>query len=90
MAQRVVCRGGRIRARQKKMLISLALSMPLTTTTVGAGAVARRLHEQRRQRGALVRHLDELDVRMAQPDALVPDFIGDAAPLRASSPARAR
>ena len=61
---------------QKKMLISLALSMPLTTTTVGAGPGALRRHEQRRQRGALVGHLDELDVRMAQPDALVPDLVG--------------
>ena len=43
------------------------------------GAVAGRLHEQRRQRGAFVRHLDELDVRLAQPDALVPDFIGEGA-----------
>ena len=37
---------------------------------------ARRLHEQCRQRGAFVGHLDELDVRLAQPDALVPDLIG--------------
>ena len=40
------------------------------------GPVAWRLHEQRGQGGALVGHLDELDVRMAQPDALVPDLVG--------------
>ena len=33
---------------------------------------AGRLHEQRRQRGAFIGHLDELDIRMAPPDALVP------------------
>ena len=58
------------------MLISLALSMPLSTTTVGAGPELWRLHEQRGQRGALVGHLDEFDVRVAQPDALVPDLVG--------------
>ena len=39
-------------------------------------AVTRRLHEQRGERGALIRHLDEFDVGMAQPDALVPDLVG--------------
>ena len=39
-------------------------------------ALHGRLHEQRGQGGAFIRHLDELDVRMAQPDALVPDLVG--------------
>jgi hypothetical protein len=34
------------------------------------------LHQKRGQRGALVRHLDELDVRVAQANALVPDLVG--------------
>ncbi len=35
-----------------------------------------RFHEQRRQGRALVGHFDELDVVMAQPDALVPHLVG--------------
>src|SRR5229473_869244 len=55
----------------KKMLISLALSMPLTMTTVGAGPST----------GALIGHLDELDVRMAQPDAGMIAAVGLASPF---------
>ncbi len=58
------------------MLISFALSMPLTTTTVGRGPGSGGLHEQRGQGGAFVGHLDELDVRLAQLDARVPDLVG--------------
>ena len=44
-------------------------------------ALNRRLHEQCRQRGARIRHLDELDVGMAQPDAGVVAAIGLASPF---------
>src|SRR6185503_3562683 len=39
-------------------------------------AIRGRLHEQRRQRGSLVGHLDEFDRRFAQADAGVPAMIG--------------
>src|SRR5580698_5972426 len=65
----------------KKMLISFALSMPSTITTVGAGPVTPApFHEQRRQGDALVGHLDELDVRIPHPDAGVIAAVSAPAP----------
>ena len=58
------------------MLISFALSMPLSTTTVGAGRTLGAFMNSAGRVVPSIGHLDELDIGMAQPDALVPDLVG--------------